>query len=247
MTSFTLVYKGSISVEHNPNTQGSLASRFERGYVRVERHRGMIPELGLGRGELSIHDLHVSTEGSDDQYSEAPVDAALTGFLDRHKDILSEAIETEIRRGLPRSCHASVQLSFWRGSVAFAATITLLLVGKYVATREAMNFLTVALGPPISRSIRSVVTRAAGGATEVAVTLGLEPSSVAEIERYKKRALRPLDRFDRQTKTLAGHVYYRGLFFFVVGMFAMLLAIIIGVSIYASWGDVLKAILSRSK
>ena len=248
MQHLTLVYRGTISVETNSNTQFSVASRFERGNIRPSRRRSF-PEFGGNSGPLTIHDLEIDVDGGDVEGSETPVDAALTGFLDRHRQILDEVIETELRRTLPSNCHVAVELSFWRGSVAFAATVTLLLVGQHFASKEALNFLQVVLGPPISRCLRHVITEVGKtgprASAPVAIILSLDPSSLAELERLKKRVYSRLDRFDRRTEGVARHVDREGKLIFAVSVLAIILALILGANYGASWYDALRALFKK--
>lgn len=242
MQQVTLVYKGKVAVEHNSNTVRLLSGRFENATVRFE-HRGMIREFG-GSSAPTTHDLYVDN-GHGDFHSDDPIDQALTGFLDRNRDILGEVIENELRRTLPANCYASVQLSFWRGSVAFAATITLLLVGQHFAGKEALNFIQAAIGPPISRCLRHVIGKIADGANNVSLTLALDPSSLSEIDQLKKRVLRPLERFDRKTERVARHFDREGKLILTLSTTAIILAFVLGANYGVTWLDALKALVRR--
>jgi hypothetical protein len=241
MQQLTLVYRGTISVEHNSNNIRQLSSKFQSGSIRFE-HRGMMREFGSFGVAPNVYDLYVNSNDQDD-VSRLPLDEALTGFLDRNSDILSEVIQNELRRSLPSNCNVVVQLSFWKGSVAFAATITLLLVGQHFAGKEALNFIQVAIGPPISRCLRHVIGKIADGGVSLAIAL--DPSSLAEIEQIKKRILRPLDRFDRKTERVARHVDREGKLILALSVTAIILAFVLGANYGASWLDAVKALFRR--
>lgn len=235
MESLTLVYKGSIAIESPPQRAVLNASRFERGYLTIDRHWG--PKMG--------HDawgIRGNTRGSDEQGSETSVDAAAIGFLERNKDVLVVAIEGDLRSRLPRSCAVTVEIGFWKGSIAFAATIVLLIGGKYYATQETLNYIRVAVGPSISRILRRAVDVVAEAGTNVAVLASLDASSVAQIEQLQKTAKRKLDQFDRRTTVLSKHVYYRGLAILFAGLLAVIVALMFGAPIMARWWDALWAL-----
>ncbi len=143
-----------------------------------------------------------------DKTSEEDVDSALTEFLERNRDAIASAIEHQLQANLPSGYRVTVELSFWKGSVAFAATIALLLVGKHYAQREALNYLRIMFGTTISRTLRYVIREAAEAGSTAVVTLSLDPSSIASIERFERRALKRLRDFDRRTDALTKHVFY---------------------------------------
>lgn len=244
MQHLTLIFRGNITVDTNSNTERSISSRFERAEVRPARYGGLGDGV-VSNGRLSVHSIYVDMHGGDVQESSTDVNAALVGFLDRNKDILEVVTETELQSKLPPGCVASVQFSFWRGSVAIAATITLLLVGKHYAQREALNFLQVTIGPTISRCLRQILAQVALEGPRrhapIGVTLALDPSSIAAIESFRRKSTKKLNRFDRQTAALTKHVYFKGIAILLLGVFAMLVALIVGAPYWAGWLDAARA------
>ena len=235
MQSLTIVYKGSITIESPPQRRALNASRFERGYLNIDRHWGPGMEGGPSR-------VHGGTHGPDDQGSERSVDDAAVAFLERNKDVLVVAIEEDLRSRLPRSCAVTVEVSFWKGSVAFAVTIILLVGGKYYTTQEILNYIRVAVGPSISRILRRALDVVAESGTGVAVLASIDASSLAQIEQARASAKRQLDKFDRRTTVLSRHVFYRGLTILFAGLLAIIVALILGAPIVARWSDALWAL-----
>jgi hypothetical protein len=235
MESLTLIYKGLIDVQHPPQAASLNASRFERGYIEVYQRRGR----GPGWDDTEPFGIYGGTYGSDEQSSEASVDAALTAFLERNRDALAVAVESDLRARLPQDCRVTVELSFWRGSVALAATIVLLLTGKHYATREALNYARVVVGPSLSRVLRYAIGKVAATGTTIAVNLSLDPASVAQIEQMHAALGRRIDRFDRRTEALTKHVFYKGIAILLAGLFAMGIALVIGAPFLARWFDIL--------
>ncbi len=236
MEELTLLYKGSITLQHPPQCKHLNASRFERGYLRVHSRRGP------GWDETEPFGIYGGTHGSDDQGSETPVDAALIGFLERHKDVLAVAIESDLRARLPRDCRVSVELSFWQGSVAFAATIVLFLVGKHYATREVLKYIRVVSGPSVARVLRHAVATVAEMSTSINLVINLDPSSVSRIEQIEAQAHKRIDRFERRTDLLTKHVYYKGIAMLLAGLFVMAVALAVGAPMLARWYDAVRAV-----
>lgn len=136
----------------------------------------------------------------------------------------------------------TAELSFWKGSVSFAATIILLLVGKHYASRETLNYLQVVIGPSISRVLRYAVSSVAEKGTSIAVTLSLDPSSVAQIEQMQSKLRKGIDRFERRTDILTKYVFYKCIVILLAGIFAMVAALLIGAPYWARRFDVLRSV-----
>lgn len=195
---------------------------------------------------VAVHDLYITTENSEEEHSERPLDKSIVRPLERNNDVLDEVTETEIRKIIPVGRAGFAQPSFRNGSAAMAVTVTLLPVGKRLAQREAINFLHVTLASAIVRCLRHVLSKlalsSASGYSAVGILLELDPALIDAIERMKARLARKLRRAEVQANVLTPHVFYRGIALLLIGMFTIALALMIGAPYLAGWADALRSL-----
>jgi hypothetical protein len=234
----TLEYRGTIDVGYTQNSQYQLSSAFQRGTIRV-RDR-WAPGMGTS-SSWRLSELYVSTDGSDESTSDQSVDASLRGFLERNAEVLSSALEAELRDALPDDCSVSVRLQFGSGSVTVAAMVTLMLTGNYVVQREILKYVEVITAPIVTRVLKVVVLQlTCTGPTQYAplsIQISLDPESAYKVEQLVKWAKKREKRLRISADQFTREEFHRSVWRLLAGLSAIALAFAMGVAFRSSWID----------